>query len=544
MRSLSTLAAVLALLGTFASCQGATAPACPAPIDGATLAKFVDPLPSPGSYPDRRVLTIGMHVIQQPLHRDLPPTTLYGYGVTPMSATYPGPTIRATQGQSLSVLWFNRLGKGPHLLPVDATIDQAIPRIAGVPTVVHVHGGEVAPDSDGNPLSWFTFNFGDTGPGFVNNKFEYPNTQQPATIWYHDHALGTTRLNVYAGLAGLYIIDDGVDRGLPSGDYDVPLLIQDRALCPNGALYYPIRPFRNSALGETSVPSIWVPEFFGNLVVVNGKVWPFKEVERRTYRFRVADGSNARFYNLYLEDNGITGGPSCAVIYQIATDGGYLDAPVLITPPFLMAPGERRELVVDFSGCAEGTIIDVRNNAAAPFAGPEDFTNDLGDVSYILQFRVLPGVAAPSFDPASVNLRGSLPAFPQVDVYRTMTLTEQLAVNELTGEEVPIELQLNRLGFLDATTEFPNEGDTEEWDFIKLVHWVLWAPNECFWDPEGEGFHSLSLFSFPGCSLIPQYKGFLLRLIQREGFLFTCVPCMPGGLRLPPSPPPAFVSCP
>eukprot|EP00899_Mesostigma_viride_P010101 jgi/Mesvir1/19092/Mv12843-RA.1 len=238
--------------------------------------------------------------------------------------------------------------------------------------------------------------------------------------------------------------------------------------CADGSLYYEVRPFRNTSLGEMSIPSIWVPEMFGTLVLANGKVWPFKQVETRAYRLRVLDGSNARFYHLRLADHGVHGGPSCAVIHQMATDGGYLDAPVLITPPLLMALGERRELIVDLSKCAPGTVINDRNNAAAPFAGPEDFDGNLGELSYIMQFRVLAGAAAAPFNAAHVNLHGRLPDFERVDVYRSTTIIETEAVNELTGKVVPIEMKLNNLSFHDPTTEFPKEGKVERWDFISL----------------------------------------------------------------------------
>src|SRR5262249_10823279 len=162
-----------------------------------------------------------------------------------------------------------------HLLPIAPTIHGAEPPAPEVRTVVHLHGANVMPDSDGYPEAWFTNGFAQTGPFFSNQIYSYPNDQPATTLWYHDHALGATRLNIYMGLTGFYLIRDGgeQDLNLPSGPYEILLMIQDRSLNADGTLFYPVQP-----PGDPEVPPVWVPEFFGDTVLVNGKVWPFLEV--------------------------------------------------------------------------------------------------------------------------------------------------------------------------------------------------------------------------------------------------------------------------
>ena len=183
------------------------------------------------------------------------------------------------------------------------------------------HGGEVEPAFDGGPDAWFTPEFTYTGSSWklpggnaVTNVYTYPNGQETATLWFHDHALGVTRLNVYAGLAGFYLLRDERDNGrpdntlgLPAGDQEIEIAIQDRMFNRQGELYFP-------AEGENAMTHpFWIPEFTGNVIVVNGKTWPYLEVEPRRYRFHFLNGSNSRFYQLFLEDKSTASpGPASA----------------------------------------------------------------------------------------------------------------------------------------------------------------------------------------------------------------------------------------
>ncbi len=333
-----------------------------------------------------------------------------------------------------------------HLLPVDRTVHGAEPGTPLVRTVVHLHGGHVPPESDGYPEAWFARKFAKTGPYFTTKIYYYPNVQQAATLWYHDHALGITRLNVYAGLAGFYILrDDCEDRlNLPAGKYEIPLVIQDRSFNPDGSLFYPRQP-------EKPVPDVdpsVVPEFFGDTILVNGKVWPYLEVEPRKYRFRLLNGSNSRFYRLKLS----SGQP----IFQIGTDGGLLEAPVKLKT-LLLSPGERADVIIDFAKLT-GRHILLTNDAPAPFPNgtpPDDNTVQ------IMQFRVVL--------PLSDNDTGCLPSqlypLPRLS-QRPVHKTRDLSLTESTDKYGRPIMLLNGLRWDDPITEKPELGTTEIWRLI------------------------------------------------------------------------------
>ena len=209
----------------------------------------------------------------QKLHRDLSPTTVWGY-----NGSYPGPSFEARKNKPITVEWVNKLPLEPKLqLPLDTTIEESPPDLPRARVVPHLHGGHILSAWDGIPDSWFAPPGSSpmTGPGFFGTTFEYANDQRATTLWYHDHAAGVTRLNVYSGLAGFYLIRDAVEGSLnlPSGRFEIPLVIQDRMFDDSGQWFYPSQ-------GVTSVHPIWVPMFFGNIALVNGKVWPYLRSSR------------------------------------------------------------------------------------------------------------------------------------------------------------------------------------------------------------------------------------------------------------------------
>jgi FtsP/CotA-like multicopper oxidase with cupredoxin domain len=431
-------------------------------LDPRTMTKYIDPLPVPGAMPmaGPNYYEIGVWQIQQQLHSQLPLTTLYGYGTSEATASYPGATIVAQKGVPISIRWTNHL-TGPHIL--DYAIDPTIPMAhttTGVPIVTHVHGGEQEPESDGTPFQWFTAGFAEKGHDWKKEVFDYANDQLPATIWYHDHAFGFTRHNVYAGLAGFYVITDPGNEpaGLPGGPYDIGLAIQDRMFTTDGQLWYPNE-------GETDVHPIWIPEFFGDVILVNGKVWPYLNVEPRKYRFRILEGSNARFYSLALADL-VTGAPGPA-FYQIASDGGYLAEPVVLNDPndarsprLVMAPGERAEVIIDFSGYQPGDELALRNTAKAPF--PNGEAADPQTVGQIMLFRVVP-LTSPD---ESVIPQTLVP----VTRLSNPTVTRVMTLNEIMGNGGPIAALLNGMPFHDTpTTEFPTLGTTEMWEVVNMT---------------------------------------------------------------------------
>lgn len=312
------------------------------PKDPSTVPKFVTPLQKPPvakpkphpNYPANSYFEITMREALHRFHRDFPLTKVWGY-----DGLYPGPTIEARKDKKLYVKYVNKLPK-KHFLPVDRSL-HSVGDSPEVRSVVHVHGAHVQWESDGHPEAWYTQNYEYTGPKFRRKVHEYTNHQPASTLWYHDHTMGMTRLNVYAGLAGFYLIRDALeDRlNLPKGDYEYPLLLQDKSFNEDGSLFYPDRPPDGFPFPTPFIPTI-VPFFNGDMMVVNGKVWPFLEVEPRKYRFRILNGSNSSTYNIQLENE--------APFYLIGTDGGFLDAPVEVASIQLM-PAERVDVIVDFS---------------------------------------------------------------------------------------------------------------------------------------------------------------------------------------------------
>jgi len=434
------------------------------------LEKFVDPLPIPPVLvPDTTIYSgidtysIMMTQFRQKLHRDLPPTVLWGY-----NGQYPGPTIEArstlasnaiSPGKPVTVLYENRL-PGTHLLPVDRTVHCGSGTSSCEPlvrTVVHLHGGHVDSESDGDPEAWSGSDSLQTGPFFRSAPFLYTNDQDATTLWYHDHALGVTRLGVYAGLAGFYFIrDDEEDRlHLPNGPYEIPLLIQDRRFDADGSLVYANGSQQDEPLPPS--PSV-VPEFFGDTIVVNGKVWPYVEVEPRKYRLRLVNGSNSRFYELFLS--------SIQPFHQIGTDGGLLNAPVRVSH-LVLAPGERADVIVDFSKRAGQRII-LRNSAQSPF--PKGETPDTNTVGQIMQFRVRTALSHPDTSQLPDVLRPVHPISPlsQPDRVRSLVLTEE------TDEHGRLRPQLGTvdggpLRWDDPVTERPTLNSTEVWTIINAT---------------------------------------------------------------------------
>ena len=427
---------------------------------------------------------------QQILPEGFPKTTVWGYGglvkdETTGKITYsrsaPGATFEATRGIPSMVKWLNRL-TGSNLFAVDPTLHWANPNNmpmdppkpwppfppgfpeaqSPVPIVTHLHGGESPSQFDGHPDAWFTYN-GKKGPAFVSSLYCYPNTQEPTTLWYHDHTLGITRLNVYAGLAGFYLIrekdnckyDNGCnDNGgcnkriiLPKGRYEIPLVIQDRSFNSDGSFSF------TTEGNNPDIHPYWAPEFFGDTIMVNGKVWPNLDVERRQYRFRLLNGSNARFYNLRMS-NGMK-------IVQIGTDGGFLPEPVELNS-LLIAPGERADVLIDFSDIAPDTAILLLNDAKAPFPTGDD--PDFNTVGQIMQFTVpvnSPQPVKPTKLPKKLN---SIPRLVP-DKKRTLTLNEVLDPN--SGS--PVMLLLNGQKWEAPISELPIVGSTEEWVIANLT---------------------------------------------------------------------------
>ncbi|GDY31428.1 multicopper oxidase family protein [Gandjariella thermophila] len=468
-----------------------TAPTGPASVSSPALAKYVDPLPIPPVVPANLIDFPGAAYYEMSIrqrswqfHRDLGVARTWGYwAVNPLDRRYPvgmgylGPTIDAHSQRPVVVRFVNQLPTS-HLLreSVDVTLWENLPGVAPDPPggrspntfpefppgnvwcTTHLHGGFVPAQFSGHPLSWFTPD-GEHGPKYASwhrprtNEavYVYPNTQPAATLWYHDNAMAVSRLNVYAGLAGLYLVRDGIEDllGLPRRAFEVPLLIQDRTFRPDGSLSYP-------AVGTSDRHPRWVPEFLGDTPVVNGRAYPFLDVEPRRYRLRVVNGSNARWYDLSFDD-----GSGRLPFWLIAGDQGLVTQPVRMTM-MLLAPGERADVIVDFTEVAGGQVR-LANSAPAPYpggGGPE--------LPEIMLFRVGRERSEPERSTAPDRLAPPpippLVAAPGVRV-RDVVLGED--ADPVTGDT--LHALLNQRWFFEPVEEEPRAGTTEVWQFANLT---------------------------------------------------------------------------
>ncbi|HEU5182438.1 MAG TPA: multicopper oxidase [Candidatus Polarisedimenticolia bacterium] len=559
------------LLALFAAALAAALPAVPAlsedneqvPISPTSIPQFVDPLPIPTIVDGTQgALTLSMcefkaNVLSTGTFAPgvMPETWVWGYipgTVCPTTTqpTYTGPVIIAQRGVPLTATFVNQLGYASttHVLAYKNSTDQTVhwadplnkeanacseelhegqPPVGEcaehydgpIPAVVHLHGGDVPPELDGGPDAWFTsdglyqghgyYSFPGTG-GLGTNMavYRYPNEQEPAPIWFHDHALGATRLNVYAGLAGGYLITDPTDTSIPSNlPGPIPLVIQDRMFDKDGQLYFPA----GYPLNPNPDHPFWIPEFTGDTIAVNGHTWPYLNVEPKRYRFLIINGSNARTYELFL--TGAVTKAKGPAFWQIGTDGGYLDFPVLIDPnapgnqlqKLRMMPGERTDIIVDFAGLAPGTNLFLRNTAKTPFpAGDTVNGNTLGR---IMQFRVVPSTGPDtSYNPANGGalrtpmvrlanpVAGALAPGVVVQKTRQLTLNEVIenatTVNGIDYEGGPEEVLVNNTlymgmgadgtirsdftpisvgGMTTGYSELPQEGETEVWEIINTT---------------------------------------------------------------------------
>jgi len=507
---------------------------------------------------------------QQILPTGLPATTVWGYGAVSRDSSRglllhnaPSLTIEARRDRPVRVKWINELLDAdgnflPHLLPVDPTLHWANPpggtvgrdarpefsstpgRYTGpVPIVTHVHGAVgVGDESDGYAEAWYLPAAGNIPAGYATQgtwydffaakaltrfgvdwgagyaTFQYPNANRASTIWYHDHTLGMTRLNVYAGPAGFYIVRGGPDDivldtrdssmavlpgpapkandKFPSNKtyYEIPVAIQDRAFNVDGSLFYPdTRAYFDGLVGPyipeggmEGFSPIWNPEFFGNTIMVNGNTWPFQVVEQRRYRFRFLNGCQSRF--LILDFNDIPG----VEVWQIGNEGGFLAAPVNMTADhenrILMGLAERADVIVDFTNVPLGNHVLANVGPDEPFGGGvpgSDFEiADPGTTGQVLEFRVVPAVAADLTTPPQFLGLPAITRLPAALRTRPLGLIEKAGTGEdHEGEEVegPIEAVLGTIEaglpvehlWMDPVTENPGVGDTEIWELYNAT---------------------------------------------------------------------------
>jgi len=389
------------------------------------------------------------------------PATVWTYGQG-KTAVYLGPTIVAKTSRPVVVKWINDLPTDPNAFPLKDSIDSTIGG-SDVPTgaaIPHLHGGHTAARFDGTPNEWWTAD-GQTGPDFVTDTFTYVNDQPASLQWYHDHTMGATRLKPYLGLAAAYLLFDGVDNGttilnqkVPAGygTYHLPIVLQDKMFNPDGTLFYPTQ-------GVTAVHPIWVPEFFGDTPVINGRAYPFLDAQPRRYRLRFLNGSQARFYNLHFDLNG-----NSLAFWIIGSEGGLLPAPVEVTE-LLIAPGERFDAIADFTGIPLGSVITMTNDAPAPYPGGGEVV-----LPELMQIRIDTPVPANDPDRTVPPAKLKLPVVPRLTPTpglppRDVVLKEN--EDPITGD--PLEVLLNGYHFMDPVTDFVKAGTTETWRWINLT---------------------------------------------------------------------------
>jgi len=535
------------------------------PLDPNTIQKYQHPLVIPPAMPKTgmKFNNEGKYVDyyeiaarqfqQQILPPGMPTTTVWGYGSikNPLTFNYPAFTIEAKVNKPIMVKWINQLVDGnknflPHLLPVDQTLHWANPPAGKygrdsrgtnpepytgpVPIVTHVHGSHANQESDGYPEAWYLpkannipAGYAKTGTYFDLYKkispygyhwtngsavFEYSNDQNASTIWYHDHALGITRLNVYAGLAGFYILrggpsdkvktTTGTDAILPNPApkakaqpgqkfYEIPIVIQDRSFNTDGSLFYPnSRAFFDGFTGpyipNSDISPIWNPEFIGNTLVTNGKAWPFLEVEQRRYRFRFLNGCQSRTLILKM-DNGMP-------FWQIGADGGFLPAPIQLSQ-LLMTLAERADVIIDFTNIPVGTNVVLQN------IGPDNiFQGGLPGIDFpsanpnttgqVMQFRVVPRIGQDMSTPPDQLVLPTITPLPNENNMRMLSFNEEcssvitdtttglplcpraamvgttmFSIDSTTSTFMPMGMPMM---WMDPITEIPLLNTTEIWE--------------------------------------------------------------------------------
>jgi spore coat protein A len=419
-------------------------------LQGGRLTKYVQPLPVPG---DGIVVAtpVGLDSyaftqteIARQLHPALPPTPFWAYddgsGLAGQAGSF-GMAVVAQSGTPIEIDYTHALPKTyPTWIPVDTRLT---PLGDDIRLMTHLHGGFVEAASDGSPaVTPLGFGPGETQHVLYSNQLP----QMPASLlWFHDHGLGTTRLNVFAGLAAAYILRDGYDTGaepnpigLPGGPYEVPLVIQDRQFNVDGTFRYP----------TSDIPGVtWIGEYFGDVMLVNGLVWPYLEVEPRLYRFRVLNGCNSRILSLDL------GGRE---LWQIGAEGGMWDRPVAVRE-VVLAPAERADLLVDFSDVPGARLVLKNHAPRRPVSTPAP------NLEQVMQFRVGRHVSQPG--PGSIP--DSLPG--RLAELGAPARTRYISLNEIDAEEAGWYLNLNGLHFLADPTEEPQLDTIEDWVYVNLT---------------------------------------------------------------------------
>jgi spore coat protein A len=454
------------------------------PLDPLTIPRFAHELTIPRTFAPTVITQNGQVIrheytvtIAQTTAQLLPPgfptSTIMGYGgqvkipgsnQTEFVRSSPGPIFDNIRGIPSLVRWRNGV-TGNHFLPIDPTLHWANPATIEAPVapftpfppgynlgqfpvgiVTHNHGLVVVPQNDGTAEEWFTAGPGELffrGPSFASRDYLKPNEQPGTQLFYHDHTMGMTRISLYAGLAGsaYYIRDpdeplDQPNSPLPKGQFEIPLVMFDRAFFTDGELNFP----RTSTNIKNAY---WQAGDGANAILVNGKVWPNLNVQRRQYRFRTLAIGNGRLFNVTFENQ-----TNAALVpfTIIGSDGGYLPTPQVVTTVAL-ATTERADILLDFSQFPAGTQIIMRNAGATP-------AETLGT---IMRFTVQDTPAVPP--PPTPGLVPKVALTPNAPK-RIKTLHNHI---DADGDA---QRSVDGLEFTVPSTEFTLIGSTDQWDLV------------------------------------------------------------------------------
>jgi FtsP/CotA-like multicopper oxidase with cupredoxin domain len=485
-------------------------------------------------------------------------TQLWGYGDKNLY-TWPGRTFQVQSGEPLEVKWENRLNNQPYLITglngesvVDTSLHWAYSLHGyegfsidadGTPIVMHLHGGHTDFQFDGNPEFFFSPGYTIRGPQWVDKKYLYDNEQPAGNLWYHDHALGITRLNVYAGMAGFYFIRDDFDTGLPGNPLDLPAFpyeaafaIQDRMFKDSGDLFYPAFPgdpyYDDFITDEGAVlpdppfegggPTA-LAEFFGDHMVVNGKIWPTMAVEPRNYRLRLLNGCDSRFLAVQFFEVPWDAEDFSAAIQQlsftvIGSDQGLASSPTTVDT-LLVETGSRYDIVVDFKDVTAGNRVIMKNiGGDEPFGGDIPGPQVFGATDRIMAFDVNQpfDAAVPDVSPVGINFGPTVPVATRLRRVALFEGTDEFGrLQPLLGTAEPATDYLgnpinwpNTTDYVNAgltgqmegsiawhspTTENPALNSTEEWEIwnatgdahpahLHLVHFEILGRQEIVWD--------------------------------------------------------------
>jgi spore coat protein A, manganese oxidase len=510
-----------------------------AQLDATTIPQFATPLYILPAMPASSVTSaVDGYVLaarpfkQQILPKGFPSTPVFGFGSTNSSSSFHAPahTIEATVNRDTRVIWANQLvnsagGYVPHVLPVDPTLHWANPGggtahrdseptftstpgpyTGPVPMVVHMHGAHVYEDSDGYPEAWYLPHASNIPKGYAVSgtkyapyateakerfgvtwsagmaQYEYGNDQRAAALWFHDHTIGMTRLNVRAGLAGMYIMRGG-SSDLPAGVlpgpspkrgdaagksyYEIPLIIQDPSFNTDGTQYLPSSNTFESGpyIPQTDIPPIWNDIYYGSTITVNGNTWPNLNVEPRRYRFRVLNACAVRPLTLKVVSSltAATPAPTALPMWVIGSDGGFMPKPVELsgTTGLPVLPAERYDIIVDFTGVKPGTKLYLTNEGSAA---------TIGTTGTVMRFTVVP---LKSKDTSTPPAHLSLPAYTAPGA---ATVTRRVSFSEVASTFVSGATSQYVCGTVDASgnntvrlwsdaiTEKPAYGSTELWE--------------------------------------------------------------------------------